>query len=200
MANYKLLSAVISAVMLCMVNFSANASPIVWGSIYDIYITDDDGLRYQTYTFDGVDEVYDGMTISESVTDLGYGAYKIDISIASISDIFPALGGGRIGIGVFDQLDVVNAVKIIRGELAFWGMQNDLIASYIVPPRFTSPWDGSSPGPSSVWVPSITDANAIGSTKFTFYVAVPEPASIAMASLGLSGLIALRRRKVNMAA
>jgi Tol biopolymer transport system component len=84
----------------------AQASIIAADDEYDIYVSDTDfsNTRNSATTFDGIDEAFGELTLSESITNVAFNQYLLNFSIRSAQDIYSDVGSAYFGIGVLNPL------------------------------------------------------------------------------------------------
>lgn len=202
---------------------ATQAAPIVpTGSTYDFALRGQVSgyTGVGGVVFDGVAHAFtrtlwDGrtlqMTINESQQDLGGGQYRILIDLVADGDIFPYQGPigqlandreyGYLGLGVAG--DALNLFTGVRLDSAIYRVFNGAgtmladsdLAGFV---QNRDPWDGTVPKQGYVVGYNNlgnVDARHLQLDMVVSSLRVPEPGALALASLGLLGLVATRRRR-----
>ena len=190
----------------------ASAAPLVMpASSYSIYLQSDldSEVFFASTEFDDVQArgTWRGLEllVSEFETDMGNGKTKISIQIRANGELFPAIGDTAIyGIGIFgDGLDLARDVTLEDARISFFDASNTLLVdsgNRLEDVEQADPWNGIFPG---IGYATGTDSiGGIGVTGLTFdflvseeVAAVPEPASIFLAGLGIMAMTTVRRRR-----
>lgn len=205
-----------------MVPLAAHATPVVLtGSDYQVVLLQR-GFGWlhssiPTLTFDGTAESFvldrsNGavVTVNETQADLGGGDFRIGIDFFSTADIFPVLldpsgnptNTAYINVGLAgNPLDLAFPVELTSATIGLRNSAGTLIAnadfiSQVVNPL---PWDGyfSGPDQASGYVNAAgRDIRELNLNLELSTVAVPEPATLALLSLGLLA-VGVSRKKLS---
>jgi len=190
----------------------AVAAPFVQaGSTYSIYLGEasDPAPLLVAPVFDGAPEGagWNGLTLTftESETELDDGRALISIQIRSSGDIFPTPDETAVyGVGIFgDGLDFLREVALFDARVSFFNSSDRLVfatdnlAGDVAHNR---PWDGLFPASDDLFGSEGVGGLGITGINFDFYIGeniaeVPVPASIWLYGMGLTALLAVRRRQ-----
>jgi hypothetical protein len=200
-----LASITLAAATLCT---SALAGPIVLtGSTYDMRffgVGISPTISVAPITFDGAGQNFAVsvagtprmLRITESDTDLGGGQHLISVLLTSDGDLFPSTTLFA-STGNNDPFNLLAAVKLDQAVVTFGSVNGaDLVFDFTSIVGFPNPWNGSAPvagqGVGFTGLSTDLDTRTI---KFDLFVSeIPEPGSLALATLALAGM-GLRRRR-----
>lgn len=208
-----------SSLLLCLASIgltsqAAWAGPLVaTGTTYAVYVAGEDSEQafLAAPVFDGNPEglAWNGLNLvfSESETELGNGQSRINLRISADGELFPLLKETVLyGIGTFgDGLNFLRDVALLDARVEFRNISNELIQrteNLAGEVEQRDPWSGYFPSDEYVAGTEGIGGLGISTIVFDFLIseettAVPEPAGILLAGLGLLAMLTARRQQKN---
>jgi len=194
-----------------VLGFAGPASAaVVTGSTYSVYIEGlTSGQPFLAVTqFDDLaasgDRFGQTITLSESETALSATSSRISVNLASDSDLFPAVDDVAI-LAINDGFDFVADVILDEVRITFRNAAGGVVYAsdnLVGLATQNSPWDGTLPSPDRAFGIDEIGAMNVVNISFDFIVstipgevAVPEPGSLMLFSLGLLAFAGLCRQR-----